>query len=108
MQKEAMEAGLAGLEGRRSEAITGFRDTSRRLSEVGMVLEVALNGLLAVQVLGPADGGARALAEEAREIFGRLGSRPFLRQVDDALAGVGGGQAVAMPASEKVGPSPRS
>ena len=108
MQREAMEAGLAGLEGRRSEAITGFRDTSRRLSEVGMVLEVALNGLLAVQVLGPADVGARALAEEAREIFGRLGSRPFLRQVDDALAGVGGGQAVAMPASEKVGPSPRS
>ncbi|MBA3308357.1 MAG: hypothetical protein H0T04_06685, partial [Chloroflexi bacterium] len=86
MQREAMEAGLATLEGRAVEAVNGFRDTGRRLKEEGMVLEVALNGLLSVQLLGSSNPDARGLGDEAREIFVRLGARPFIRQMDDALA----------------------
>ena len=109
MQREAMEAGLAALEGRRSDAITGFRDTSRRLNEVGMVLEVALNGLLALRLLGSGDADARGLAEEAREIFVQLDARPFLPQLDAAMEEPADRQAVAVPASEKVeASSPRS
>ncbi|MDQ3553534.1 MAG: hypothetical protein M3395_03875, partial [Chloroflexota bacterium] len=86
LQREAMEAGLAALEGRPVEAINGFRDTGRRLKEVGMVLDVALNGLLSVQLLGSTNADARGLAEEAREIFVRMGARPFIQQLDDAVA----------------------
>ncbi len=86
MQREAMEAGLAALDGHPVEAIDGFRDTARRLKEAGMVLEVALNGLLSVRLLGSSDPHARVLAEEARDIFVRMGARPFIEQLDDALA----------------------
>ena len=104
-----MEAGLAALEGRHSDAIAGFRDTSRRLSEVGMVLEVALNGLLAVRLLGSGDADARGLAEGAREIIMQLDARPFLPQLDAAMEEPAGRWAVAVPASEKVSASsPRS
>jgi hypothetical protein len=81
-----MEAGLAALEGRRTEAVAGFRDAARRLGEAGLVFEVALNGLLSVRLLGRDDPDARGFAEEARRIFGRLGARPFIEQLDEALA----------------------
>jgi class 3 adenylate cyclase/tetratricopeptide (TPR) repeat protein len=103
MQREAMEAGLAALEGRRADAVRGFRDTSRRLGEVGMVLDVALNGLLAVRLLGPGDADARGLAEEAREILARLDARPFLPQLEAAMADGADRHAVAVPATEEVG-----
>jgi class 3 adenylate cyclase/tetratricopeptide (TPR) repeat protein len=108
MQREAMEAGLAALEGRRGEAISGFRDTARRLSEVGMVLDVALNGLLSVQLLGRDDADARILAGEARETFLRLGARPFIEQLDEAPAGTDGREPGSVPVSEKVSAAPRA
>jgi hypothetical protein len=107
MQREAMEAGLAALEGRRTEAVTGFRDTSRRLKEVGMVMEVALNGLLAVNILGPDDSDARDFGEEAREIFVRLRARPFIEQLEHALVRADKQDAVTLPSSQPVESSPR-
>ncbi|MBA3852388.1 MAG: hypothetical protein H0X59_08505 [Chloroflexi bacterium] len=103
MQREAMEAGLAALEGRAVEAVNGFRDTGRRLKEVGMVLEVALNGLLSVQLLGSTNPDARGLGEEAREIFLRSGARPFIEQLDAALATPSDErESVSSPASRRV------
>ena len=106
IQREAMEAGLGALEGRRTEAVAGFRDTASRLGEAGLVLDVALNGLLSVLLLGPDDADARSLGEEARDIFARLGARPFLAQLDEAMAGPDERAAGAAPVSREVA-SPR-
>ncbi len=106
IQREAMEAGLAALEGRRTEAVAGFRDTARLLGEAGLVLEVALNGLLSVLLLGRDDPDAIGFANEARQIFDRLGARPFIRQLDEALAGADEREAVSAPVSREVA-SPR-
>jgi tetratricopeptide (TPR) repeat protein len=106
IQREAMEAGLGALEGRRTEAVAGFRDTASRLGEAGLVLDVALNGLLSVLLLGPDDADARSLGEEARDIFARLGARPFLAQLDEAMAGLDERAAGAAPVSREVA-SPR-
>jgi hypothetical protein len=106
IQRAALEAGLAALEGRRTEAIAGFRDTARRLGEAGIVFDVALNGLLSVLLLGRDDPDASGFAEEARQIFDRLGARPFIRQLDEALAGPDEPGAVSAPVSREVA-SPR-
>jgi class 3 adenylate cyclase/tetratricopeptide (TPR) repeat protein len=76
IRREA-EATLAGLEGRRSDALAAFTDAVRRWRELGFEFEAAVCALNLVTVLGVAEPEAVAAAEEADAVFERLGAKPF-------------------------------
>jgi hypothetical protein len=79
------EASMAALQGRRSEAATGFADAIRRWRELGLHVDVAWCALSWVTLLGSADPAARAAAEEARALFERIGARPLLSLLERAM-----------------------
>jgi tetratricopeptide (TPR) repeat protein len=87
------EAVLTALDGRRAEATAAFHDAIRQWQELGFDVEAALAKLTMLTVLGLADAGAREAADEAREVFDRVGAQPFV----DRLAAVT--SAVDAPAS---------
>jgi hypothetical protein len=78
-------AGIAALEGRRDDAISGFRDALARCRSIGEDFELARTGLDFVLLVGPAEPSARAAADEARLIFERVGARPYLERLDAAM-----------------------
>ena len=69
----AVRAGIAALEGRRDDAISGFRDALARFRAIGEDFELARTGLDFVLLVGPGEPAARAAAAEARPIFERVG-----------------------------------
>jgi class 3 adenylate cyclase/predicted ATPase len=85
--RTAVRAGIAALEGRRDEAIAGFRDALARLRAIGEDFELARTGLDFGLLVGPGEPAARAAAAEARPIFERVGARPYLERLDAAAAG---------------------
>jgi len=87
--REEGKATLAGLAGRRREALTGFIEAIRSWKELGLAFEAALAQLTLVNVLGTTDAEARAAAEEARVEFVRVGASSLLDRL--AAAGTGGG-----------------
>ena len=78
-------AALAGLEGRRGEAVAGFVDALRRWRELGLEFEAAVCGLTFVKMVGVAEPAARDAADHARVLFSRIGARPFLGLLDSAV-----------------------
>ncbi|HEY6608781.1 MAG TPA: adenylate/guanylate cyclase domain-containing protein [Candidatus Limnocylindria bacterium] len=78
-------ATLAGLAGRRQEALAGFIDAVRRWHELGLHFEAALAQLNLVTVLGAADAQARTAGEEARVMFERVGAAPLLDRLAEAM-----------------------
>ena len=83
----AMEGALAAVEGRRADARAQFLEALRQFRELGLSWIVANTGLDAIvaDVLEPAE--RQRVADEARATFERLGARPYLEQLDAALAG---------------------
>ena len=77
---------LAGLAGRRAEALAGFTDAVRLWRELGFAIEAALAQLTLVTVLGATDAEARTAAEEARAMFELVGARALLDRLDAAIA----------------------
>ena len=89
-----MEAGLAALDGRRSEALREARFALDEYDVIGLPWRKALGGLMLTSTLGAADPEVRDFTEAARETFVRLKARPFLERLDTSLAssaGVGDG-----------------
>jgi hypothetical protein len=82
-----LRACIAALEDRREDAEVGFRDALKRFRELGQLFLVADAGLEFVLAIGPSDAEARAAGEEAREIFARLGARPWVERAEALLAG---------------------
>ncbi len=80
------EAVLAGLAGRRSEALAAFLEAVRQWGHLGLAMEAALAQLTLVTVLGSAGDEAKAAADEARAVFERVGARPLLDRLADAEA----------------------
>jgi class 3 adenylate cyclase/tetratricopeptide (TPR) repeat protein len=81
-----LQAGLAALDGQPLEARSGFDEAIRRYRELELPFQVAMGALSMGFALGVADPAVRALAEEGRAILARLGSPPYLRLMDQALA----------------------
>ena len=79
-----LSAGLAALEGRAQDAITGYREAASRWRELGVRFELALCDLTMVRSLGSASPEVREAAAEAREIFTMLGATALLDQLDAA------------------------
>ena len=82
----AVHAGIAALEGRRDDAVAGYRDAIARYRAIGEDKERALLGIDFVRLVGAADPAARTAAEEARAILVRAGAQAYLALLDDALA----------------------
>ncbi len=85
IRREA-EAALAGVEGRRGEALAVFTDAIRRWRELSLEFEAAVCALSLVTVLGLAEPEARAAADDAGAVFERLGAQPFLKLLADAMS----------------------
>jgi class 3 adenylate cyclase/predicted ATPase len=85
--RATLRAALAALEGRRTDAVAGFRDAVRRFRDVGARFNLAWAQLAFAFAVGPSDPEARAAAEEAREIFVGLRAAPWVERVDAVLSG---------------------
>ncbi len=91
-----LRAGLAALEGRRADAIAGYREVLRGWSQLGLAFDHAMAVLDMAILLAPTEremAEAPVAVEAARETLTRLGARPFLARLDEA------GSVVRAPAS---------
>jgi class 3 adenylate cyclase/tetratricopeptide (TPR) repeat protein len=85
-RRVTLRAGIAALEGRAAEGVALYREAVRAWHDLGMVWDEALTGIDMATVLDPGDQHVRATARSTREILERLGARPFIERLDQALA----------------------
>ena len=85
--RSGLAAGIAALEGRRMEAIGAYRGVVGEALERGDAFEAANDALTAVILLGTEGPALRALADEARRLFERVGALSYLAHLDAAIAG---------------------
>jgi tetratricopeptide (TPR) repeat protein len=83
----SLRAAIAGMEGRHTEAVSHFHDALAAWRELGATWDEAVTGISAVITLDPPDKQVRAIAESTRSILERLGARPYIERLDEALAG---------------------
>ena len=84
-----LHAGVAALEGRRPDAIAGYREAIRGWQALGLAFDEALTGLDLAILLGPNEreiAEAPAIIESTRAILARLGAQPLLERLDAELA----------------------
>jgi tetratricopeptide (TPR) repeat protein len=89
-----LRAGLAALEGRRAEAVTGYRDALRGWRQLGLAFDEAMATLDLAILLAPTEremAEAPSAIEWARETLTRIGARPLLARLDAALGVAPGG-----------------
>ncbi len=80
------DAGIAALEGRRSDALSFYREAIRVWREFGLDFMLALTELDLLLTLGPEEAETAALADEARQILTRLGAARLVGRLDDAIS----------------------
>jgi len=80
--RQTLHAGLLALEGRTDEAATGYLAAARRWRELEVWFELALSQYDFAATIGTKHPDARAAAEEARQIFTRLGAKPMLQRLE--------------------------
>jgi hypothetical protein len=85
-------AGIAALESRTDEALAGFRGVQEELRRLELPYLLALTDVMACAVLDPTLPDVAAAAEEARDIFERLGAKAWLDRLEEAFAGGSPGQ----------------
>jgi class 3 adenylate cyclase len=84
--RRLVEAGVAALEGRGTDALREARLVLEEYQQMGLVWRRALGTLMLVSTIGSEEAAVRELAESARETFARLEARPFLELLDERLA----------------------
>jgi class 3 adenylate cyclase/tetratricopeptide (TPR) repeat protein len=84
-QRRAMQAGIDALDGRRTEAVAGYRQAVRELDELGAVLDSVLTAIDMAAALGPAEPEVRTQIERARATVERIGARPLLDRLDAVM-----------------------
>ena len=82
----SLRASLAAIDGRRDEAVAGYREATRLSRELDDPLGLADTLLDAIMTLGPTDPEAAGFAAEARLVYERRGARALLARLDEALA----------------------
>jgi hypothetical protein len=90
LDRVTLRAGIAAREGRRTDAIAGYRDALRGWRALGCAFDEALAALDMGMLLAPTEremAEAPAALEAARETFSRLGARPFLERLDAVRPG---------------------
>jgi hypothetical protein len=81
-----IDATIAGLEGRRGEAISLFLAALQALRELGLEYERAAVAVSAVKILGPSVAELGAEIEGAEATLRRLGATPMLERLAEARA----------------------
>ncbi len=82
--RDVLDAGLAGLEGRRRESTSLYEAATRRLRDLDLPLDLGFCLLEFATFTGPDGGEVEAALDEARALFATLGSPPLLALVDQA------------------------
>ncbi len=80
-----LRAGVAALEGRRAEAISGYREALRGWRQLGVAFDEAMAALDMAVLLAPTEREmpeAASLLEDARATLTRIGARPFLARLE--------------------------
>jgi len=95
-------AGVRALEGDRAEAVADYRAAIVAHRDLRLPIHLGMSLLDFATLIGPDVADARAAADEAREIFTRLGSPPLLARLEAGLArwttaGARAGEKVARP-----------
>jgi class 3 adenylate cyclase/tetratricopeptide (TPR) repeat protein len=83
--RDTAEAGLTALEGRRQESADAYARAATAWRALDCPLDLGLCLLDRVIVLGKDDPERDAVAAEAREIFERIGTAPFLDRLNAQL-----------------------
>jgi hypothetical protein len=78
-------AAVAAMEGNVAEATTRFRAALRQLAELGVWFDRAQAASQAVLLVGTADPEIAAAARDASALFERLGARPEIERLEDAM-----------------------
>ncbi|MGH2556535.1 MAG: ATP-binding protein, partial [Actinomycetota bacterium] len=83
----SLGAAVATLEDRREEAVSGFREAIGAMREMSSHWHASLIGLAFALAVGPSVPEARDAAEQAREVFERVGARPWIEMTNAVLSG---------------------
>jgi class 3 adenylate cyclase len=86
VEKAAIEAGIAAIEGRTADAIAGYRATLAEWHDLGLVWDEVLTSLVFVTLFGADLPEARRAAESARELMVARGGVKVVGLLDAALA----------------------
>jgi class 3 adenylate cyclase/predicted ATPase len=76
-------AGIAALEGRRADALSGFQTSTQTLRRIGRDFELALEFLDMVVLLGAKAPEVSSVVPEARAILTRLRATPYLSRLPE-------------------------
>jgi hypothetical protein len=79
--RQTLHAGLLALEGRPEEAAQRYVATARRWRELETWFELALSQFDFAATIGN-NPDAKAAADEAHQIFTRLGAKPMLQRLE--------------------------
>ena len=90
MDKTAVRAGLAALDGSTQEAIAGFRAAIAGWRDLGLPWDEAMTSLIFVRLVGTGSPEARAAAESARTILDGLGARRVVAILDGFVGDASG------------------
>jgi class 3 adenylate cyclase/tetratricopeptide (TPR) repeat protein len=82
-----IRAGIAALEGHSQEAAGFYREALRRWLDAGLAWDGALCAIDMATVLDVLEPDLQPAVDTAREVLGRLGARPFLARLENAIAG---------------------
>ena len=82
---ETILAGCAALEGDQGDAMARYRAAMAAWRDLGLAWDEALCGLDMALLLDPAEPEVRAAADSAREILTRLGAKPFVERLEEAI-----------------------
>ena len=97
-RRATIRAGLAAAEGRTGDALSTYRDAMRTWRDLAIGNDEHFTALDMVFLIGPANPEVEPYARAAREFFERVGARPFVEQLDRAMAGAG------VPSRSQAGP----
>jgi hypothetical protein len=82
-----LRAGIDALEGRRAEALAGYRTALSRYRDLGLRFDEALTATEIVAVLGPDDPDVVALAAGTAATLRDLRASPILARLEGLLGG---------------------
>ncbi|HEY8772786.1 MAG TPA: hypothetical protein VIM66_06435 [Candidatus Limnocylindria bacterium] len=86
LRRMTIRAGLAASEGRSADALAQYREALRGWHDLGLAWDEALTGLDMAILLEPTEPEVRTAAETSRQIFERLGAKPFLARLASAVS----------------------
>jgi tetratricopeptide (TPR) repeat protein len=86
VRRTNLRAAVAALEGRSREAVALYKEAVTAWRDLKVVWEEALTGLDMATVLDQSDPVVQTAIRSTRDIFTRLGARPYLARLEAVLA----------------------